>query len=314
MSNPLRAALCGLVALASLALPLAAPAQADSWLSSRQTLGYGRFFDNDFLGDNKDRWQTGSYTISVIRGPSWDYELPSRPFEIMEYRAGGGIIAPSRLKNPSPTDRRYVGRLTFAAHTQFAPLPGAEADLGLGLVAVGPDTGISSLHRTLHRIFSAPTPVVADKQLPDNIYPLLTAEMGRTLELGWAEARPYVEGRAGDETLVRAGLDVSFGAREKGALWLRDDVTGHRYVGVSGNVEPQTSFVLGADIAHVFSSEYFPKADGVEVEPTRKRLRAGVSTRIGGFGIFYGLTWLSEEFKTQPEGQLTGSLRARVNF
>lgn len=317
MLHRLFTAASGLATVLATGLALSAPpavAQDQGGLmDNRRTLGIGHFFDNDFLGDNKDRWQTGSYTVSVIRGTGWDGSLPSRPFEIMEYRGGGSIIAPSRLKAPAAWDRRYVGRLTVSAHTQFAPRPGLESALGLGLVATGPDTGISGLHRTLHRLFSAPEPVAANAQLGNHIYPLAMAEFGRPFQLGGAELRPFVEGRAGDETLMRAGVDLRFGAREGGALWLRDEITGQRYVGISGPTPPGTSFVLGADVAHVFDSHYFPDA-GVDFTPTRRRLRAGVDTRLGAVGLFYGVTYLSEEFKTQPEGQVTGSLRMRLNF
>lgn len=313
MLNRIAPIACGLVAALTVSLAQTLPAEAEGWLSTRETLGFGRFFNNDYLGDNEDRWQTGSYTVSILRGPGWQGGLPSQPFEIMEYRAGGAIIAPSALRNPPADDRRYAGRLTFAAHTQFAPLPATEADLGLGLVAIGPNTGIASLHRSLHKLFSAPRPVVAEDQLGNHIFPLLTAELARPVDLGWGEVRPFVEGRAGDETFVRAGVDLRFGGIERGALWLRDDISGHRYVGISGEGGARTSFVLGADVAHVFDSQYFPDP-AVQVAPTRKRLRAGLSTQIGGFGLFYGVTYLSEEFKTQPEGQVIGSLRARVNF
>ncbi|MDD8022934.1 MAG: DUF2219 family protein [Paracoccaceae bacterium] len=304
----------GLGAIVSLALAaltaLGAPAQAEG---ARQMLGVGRFFYNDYFGDGEDRWQTGGYSLSVVRGTGWDGALPTRPFDIMEYRFGGSIIAPSVLRNPPAGDRRYVGRLTGAANTYF-DLRGIETRVGLGLTAVGPGTGIASLHKDLHDLFSAPRPVVAEDQLPNKLYPVISAEIGRGFDLAGGELRPFAEARAGDETYVRAGADFSFGARESGALWLRDDVTGQRYVGVSGEGGENTSFVVGGDIARVFDSAYFPSADGVDVEKTRSRLRAGVSTRIGFVGVFYGLTWLSEEYVGQPEGQVVGGLRARVNF
>lgn len=313
MLNRFVRALCGTLAALSGSLALSLPVQAEGWFPNRETLGYGHFFNNDYLGDNQDRWQTGSYTISVLRGQGWEGALPSRPFEVMEYRASGAIIAPSTLRNPPADDRRYAGRLSFAAHSQFAPRPGLEADLGFGLVAIGPDTGISSLHRSLHELLSAPTPFAASDQLGNHLYPLLTAELGRPVDLGWGEARPFLEARAGDETLLRAGVDLRLGSIERGALWLRDDISGHRYVGISGEGGERTSFVLGADVTQVFDSAYFPDP-AVQFEPTRTRLRAGMSTRLGAVGLFYGLSYLSEEFKTQPEGQIIGSLRARVNF
>ena len=37
----------------------------------RVTLGWGRLLTNDAIGDGKDRWRTGSYVLSRVRGPSW---------------------------------------------------------------------------------------------------------------------------------------------------------------------------------------------------------------------------------------------------
>ena len=52
--------------LLAMTLPIAAQAQTPE----RQFLGWGRLFNNDFLGDGQDRWRTGSYTISVLKGPT----------------------------------------------------------------------------------------------------------------------------------------------------------------------------------------------------------------------------------------------------
>mgnify|MGYP006921787307 CR=1 FL=1 len=53
-------ALCGLLALVP-------SVQAES--TAAKPLGFGHFLNNDLLGDGKDRWQTGSYTMSWLRGP-----------------------------------------------------------------------------------------------------------------------------------------------------------------------------------------------------------------------------------------------------
>ncbi|MGO4851179.1 lipid A-modifier LpxR family protein [Phaeovulum sp. W22_SRMD_FR3] len=281
--------------------------------SDRVTLGVGRLFDNDFLGDNKDRWQTGGYSLSVMRGEQWDGALPDHPFEIMEYRFGGRIIAPSKLRNPAPGDRPYAGLLEFLAQTHYQ-MGQIETSGGLGLTAVGPGTGIGRLQSTLHNLLGASKPNVLDDQLDNHLYPVVTGEMAHSYELGGAQLRPFIEGRAGDETLVRAGFDISFGARERGALWLRDEVTGQRYVGISGNSQPGVAFTLGGDMAYVSESAWLPGSAGVTMENHRSRLRAGVEMRGTNVGLFYGVTWLSKEFKEQPEDQVVGSLRLRVNF
>jgi len=303
---------------ASLVLALAglfaAVPAAQAETSANRALGFGHFLDNDLLGDGGDRWQSGSYTLSWLRGAHWDGVLPTSPFEIFEYRLSGAVIAPSRLRNPPPGDRRYAGKSEFALHTQYAPAPGLEADLGLGLVWVGPSNGISDIQRALHKLLNGPTPTVADDQLPDHLYPMASVELARPVSFGsGAELRPFVEARAGDETFLRAGADLAFGNRERGALWLRDAVTGQRYVGIGGEGAQRTSFVVGADMAHIFDSGYFP-AGGPQAETTRSRVRAGVQTRLGAVGVFYGATWLSKEFVGQPEGQVVGSMRLRMEF
>lgn len=52
----------------------------------QETLGYGRLFKNDFLGDNKDRWHTRSNVISKVTSYGWDGRLPTRMGEIIEFR------------------------------------------------------------------------------------------------------------------------------------------------------------------------------------------------------------------------------------
>ncbi len=96
---------------------------------------------------------------------------------------------------------------------------------------------------------------------------------------------------------------------------LRDGTTGQRYRGVRGDVVPGLSFSLGGDIARVFDSALLPEGGAAVLEPTRSRLRAGVSWQgAGGASVFYGLTWLSKEFSTQPEAQVLGSLSVNFSF
>jgi len=302
MSNTLAAMLCAL-------LCFAVPAQAQD----RVTLGFGRLFSNDYLGDGADRWRSGSYAISVLRGKHWAGALPQRPFELIEYRIASEIIAPSRLRNPPEGDRRYAGILSVQAHTHFE-IAGLHAQLGAGLVGVGPATGVGTVHRELHRLFSMPRPVVLENQLENALYMMFEAEIGREFEAAGVAVRPFAQARFGDEDLLRAGIDIRFGAVERGALLLRDPTTGHRYAGISGRSEPGVAFVLGADIARVGWSAWLPAADGIVAHKERSRLRAGVELRGQSSGLFYGLTWLSEEFVGQPEGQIVGSLRYRRNF
>lgn len=300
------AALCAALALPALAAdPVAEPA-------GRQLLGFGHFLDNDLLGDGKDRWRTGSYQVSIVTGPEWNGQLPGFG-AILEYRIRGEVLAPANLRDPAADDRRYAAVLSFGLHSHFA-LAGAEATAGIDLVAMGPDTGVARFQKRLHDLADAAPVDAADTQFGNRIMPTLSFELGRAFGAGSARLRPFVEGRAGDETLLRAGADLEFGRLERGALWVRDLGTGQRYVSVSGQSQSGASFVLGADAAWVADSAYLPSDEAAEMSRERFRVRAGVNVRGGGFGLFYGLTWLSEEFRDQPEGQVVGSIRLRMSF
>ena len=97
-------------------------------------------------------------------------------------------------------------------------------------------------------------------------------------------------------------------------FWYATRFTGHRYRAIRRDWTG-TSLVLGADIAHVESSEFLPAERGFDVENTRERLRAGFHWQNKhGLAVFYGLTYLSEEFQDQPEGQILGSVRLHLRF
>lgn len=72
--------------VASLAIVLSFGSPAIS--QERVTLGWGRLLNNDALGDGKDRWRTGSYVLSRVRGPSWTGALPEMPGEIWNSACG----------------------------------------------------------------------------------------------------------------------------------------------------------------------------------------------------------------------------------
>lgn len=123
-----------------------------------------------------------------------------------------------------------------------------------------------------------------------------------------------MEGRAGIETLVRAGFDLTIGELASDELQVRDSASGQRYRTIQQAISG-FSFVLGADIAHVADSEFLPESRGVLPESTRERVRIGVHWQNKkGASAFYGLTHLSEEFQGQPEGQLIGSFQINWKF
>jgi hypothetical protein len=279
----------------------------------RVTLGWGRLFTNDAIGDGDDRWRTGSYTLSRVRGVSWAGRLPTRAGDILEFRFRGEIIAPENLTTAAPGDRRYAGTLSVGLHTHFM-LGGAEASAGGDLVVIGPQTGLGSFQRAAHDLLGIAEPQVLGNQIADRITPTVTGEIARSLPLGGGVTlRPFLEAAAGAESLVRVGGDIVIGGAWDGALMLRDPVTGQRYAGVSA-ADRGVSFTFGADIARVFDSDYLPAGGAAVLSDERTRVRAGVEWQGERAGIFYGLTYLGPEFEGQDEGQVTGSLRVNFGF
>ena len=302
MNKPLLA-LC----LALSLMPAATMAQ------ERVTLGWGRVLTNDLLGDGRDRWRTGSYTLSRIRGEAWSGSLPATPGEILEFRAMGETIAPADLTVVDPNDRRFVGALTFGLHTHFE-WSGLDTSLGANLVITGPQSGASNVQGTIHDLLGLPEPQVYGLQIGDAVYPTAVAEVGKRFALPHGEVRPFVEAQAGVETYLRVGADVSIGGYTHEALMLRDGPSGQRYRGIAGSRMDGMSVVLGGDIARVFESNYFESGDAAQATDTRSRLRAGLHWQGQSSEVFYGLTWLGKEFTTQPESQMLGSVNLRLKF
>jgi hypothetical protein len=300
-----RLALAGLIAL------LAVPALAED----RRTIGVSRLFTNDALGDQRDRWRTAGYGVSLLRGPDWTGSLPATPGRLLEFRLRSEIVTPEAIANPDPRDRRYAGILSFGLHTHAAVGAG-EARIGADLVVVGPVTGLSGLQGHLHDLLGLPEPDTSN-QLGNAVYPMLSGEIGRSYRLGRAVTiRPFVEGQWGFETLIRAGADLTLGRFGEDALALRDVVTGHRVAGIRapGGGAPGLSLVLGGDVARVGDSALLPDDGTAVLRRDRTRLRAGLHWQGRRSDAFYGVTWLSPEFEGQHEGQLVGALQLRVRF
>lgn len=301
-------------ALIVLAGPVPAVAQADGAEGSRFVMGFARLFSNDAIGDGRDRWRSGSYMVSMFRGRGWEGRLTQPPGDILEYRLRSEIVAPSTLSRPPAWDRRYAGILSLGLHNHFAFGP-LDARVGADLVFTGPQTGVGAFQREFHEAFDYPRPRVLGTQIPNGLHATLSAELGRDFAMGQAVTlRPFVEAQAGIEDFARAGVDLTLGQGFAGALMTRDPVTGQRVQGVAGPDAEGFTFTFGADVARVFDSEILPKGGAAPLEQTRSRLRAGVHWRNDRSEVFYGLTWHGREFTTQPDEQVTGSLRLRLRF
>jgi hypothetical protein len=299
-----------LLAAALMALALAPAA----FSQERVTLGRGTLFTNDALADGRDRWRTGSYAISIPRGPSWSGSRPARPGEILEWRLRAEVIAPARLTAPAANDRRYAGMTTLGLHTHFARGP-VELSAGVDMVVLGPVTQLGAFQSGVHDILGLPSPANALRgQLGNALHPTLLVEVGLPVQAGPARVRPFVEAQAGIETFGRAGVDVTIGAFGFGELSVRDSTTGHLYRATKSAPPTGPSFVMGGDIAYVTGSALLPGGGGAVLRPVRTRLRAGFHWQGERAEVFYGITRLGREFESQAVEQTVGSVHLRLRF
>lgn len=280
----------------------------------RVTLGWGRLLNNDVLGDLRDRWQTGSYAVSLLRGPAWTGALPDRLGDLLEYRFSGAIMAAADLDSPAPDDRRFVGSLALGVYSH-ATWAGMQTSLGMDLVVLGPQTGLGRFQSWLHRLLGDRRISDLSGQLGNAVVPTLQAEVRRVVVLDdRMTVVPFVAAKAGVENLVRVGGDMVIGNFGQGGYLLRDDTTGQRYRGIAGTGGSAMSLTLGGDVAHVFGSDYLPNGGGAVATATRARLRAGLAWQGQRSSAFYGVTYLTPEFDSQPEGQLVGSVNLNLRF
>jgi len=292
---------------------LAAPA---AQAQSREKLGYGRLLSNDFFGDGHDRWRTGSWTSSRVWGPEWTGRAPKGFGELIELRLSAEIFAPENIARPAAGDRPYAGALSAGIHTHF-DFKGFEMAVGGDVTLTGSGNGLGDFQDAVHDLLGArePSNSVLDDQIGGGLHLTVVGEIGRTLQLADnLRFRPFVEGRAGAEDLVRAGFDFTFGRVGADELLVRESVTGHRYRVVQNPGVTGFSFLMGADIAHVADSIYLPEGRDLELTDSRERLRAGVQWQGHRASAFYGVTYLGEEFEAQTEGQVTGSLQVKFRF
>jgi hypothetical protein len=203
-----------------------------------ETLGVVSVFGNDWygipFGDRYDRWRSGHVRVSVLRGQRWDGALPAQPFELMEYRFRGEIIAPDNLSAPAPGDRLYAPSWWLGATTHFG-WSGYDVAAGADLVMVGPQTGIeastarsTSCSATIRSTCPPPTrsPMVSTSMpMPRSAATSRSASARRGPSWSCARGRDAGPGRRGLHHR-HAGQD---------GLRLRDQVSGQRVAGLNGS-------------------------------------------------------------------------------
>lgn len=300
--------LSAIAVLVTLPLPLPLAAQ------ERVTLGWGRMFSNDAIGDGHDRWRSGSYQLSLLRGKHFSGQLPQTAGALLEFRANSQIITPLNARKTPERDRRYAGVMSFGAHTIF-DWRGYDVNLGGDLVIVGPQTGVGSFHQWVHQVLDLSSPKALSQQIGDGLYPSLLAEVGREMVMApQVRLRPFAAAQLGAENLMRLGGDLVIGSLGQGAVMARDLVSGQRYRIVGTDANLGYSLVMGGDVARVTDSVFFPAGEAAVMSRQRNRLRAGLHWQGETSSLFYGVSYLGREFEGQAEGQLIGGLSLRLKF
>jgi len=155
-----------------------------------------------------------------------------------------------------------------------------------------------------------------DDQLPNALHFGVALEAAELMQLTpGVTARPFAELRLGPEDTLRVGADVLIGGTLDSEILIRETVSGQLYRGTEAPDGAGFAFVVGADIAAVGDSIYFPEDGAANALDDRGRVRAGVHWQGGeDTSLFYGLTYLTPEFEDQEEGQVTGSVKLNFNF
>jgi len=299
------------------ALAFAAPAIAEEpggW----GYLGWSSLINNDKIGDDDDRWQTGGSSYSFLFGPAGLTEAPADWGRLIELRVRSQAITPDDYSAPAAWDRRAAGVITTTLNTHFQNR-GFEFSAGAGFALTGPQTGLIRLQNFVHRLTPAIDPfvpaAVQAAQIGDAGFPTIQGEASRRFRLSdHAVLRPFVEAQAGVETFARIGADLFIGPAFDGTVLVRDGTSGFAYRGFHGRARPGVSLVIGADTARVVSSALLPAADGYRLTPLRHRARAGVMIEGERLSVFQGMAWLGPEFAAQPTGQVTGVVQIRFRF
>lgn len=268
-------------------------------------LAFSRILTNDYIGDRKDRWRTFAYAISMLK--------PLKDGSVGELRFRTEIIAGRTLKLApgQDPDRRMAGVFGFGAYRSDR-IGNGDYRIGVELTTVGPQTRLIKLQERFHELIdqTGPSTQAKNLQISDKIFLSFRGEIGQDFKIGRAAIRPWAAAEGGPEALARVGIDFIWG-HSSGNFGVRDELTGWRVPVLQNRNTYGRSFIAGFDIAHVKKSFYITEDYLIK---NRFRLRTGSLVDFDGGRIFYGATYLSEEFKAQPEAQVVGSISFSMHF
>ncbi|MFD1910687.1 lipid A-modifier LpxR family protein [Halodurantibacterium flavum] len=271
-------------------------------------IGSARIASNDFIGDGKDRWRTGSYRLSFgftppASGPGVGY------IRMIEFRLGAEVIAPEKLSRPHEADRRYAGILNVGVRAHGTVGRRIYLTSGLEIYVVGPQTNLYRVHEAIHNAFGmAYSERAAELQIDDATYLATNHEAAWTVQLGPLVARPFIEAHLGMETYLRGGVDLISGGWDVSRFVTRDMTTGHLMP--FGQNQQRITYVAGIDWAHVAESDLLEH----QVRRDRLRRRLGVHVHNEGSKLFVGMAYLGPEGINQRGGQRVGSVSITFAF
>lgn len=279
-----------------------------------KTIGFGFILNNDFFGDGKDRWQTGSLSTSRLYGSLSSGQVPTAFGDLIEIRLQDQVISPNDTTSARP-DRQWAGVYSFGLHSHFRDNV-FRYSLGIDLNILGPQTGLFDFQEKLHeRIGNAPfNDAIKDTAISDQVKISALTEVAYPFEFGQqANGAVFGEVRTGLEDIARIGFDMSIGKDHFAPIKVRDTVTGQLYT-VIPDSKPSFYVSFGADTAKIGRSVFFQDPTIATALPNRHRVRASLNWGAGRAFGFFGLTWLSPEFEGQKSGQIVGSWQTQIKF
>lgn len=308
------------------------------WLAQRHEIETQGVFWNDRYGDGKDRWKTGGVTQSYIFperifGGAW---LEGRA-SALELNLRAQVMTPDDTSHTGidAGDRPYAQYAGVGLYLRSIAEPGP-AGAGFGL-QVEDRAGIEigwqgdplpffEVQERLHGMtgnggdMGNPADTIGGEVLANlegrRTWRLHAGGASRDLELA-----PFVQGSLGmREVSLRAGGDLFIGSALEGRTWGSDLATGAVIAGESMHRDgfEWTAFI-GGDVGYVARDAFLDggfAAEGrsVEREEIVGRARAGVLLEYGRVGIGFSINWLSEEFASQPSGQLIGAIQLKYRL
>lgn len=310
---------------------------ANDWSVRTLTL----LWDNDGtlpkLISDSDRHYTNGAKIDLTLNPSAAFaqsvrDLGDRLDPIPDARVGVGLVIAQhiytafdiRVATPPPGSRPYAGYFYVGAYVQRAS-DAVHDHLELDVGVVGEWSGAEATQKFIHAAF------------PDQVEPLgwgtqLANELAINLryQRAWRFQKATI-GRLELDGIPRVGFDLgNVFVRANADLTLRlgfnlpDDFGPPRlldYADATGSWDGTWglyAYIRGGARAvarNIFlDGNTFANSRSVDKRPVVTELTVGLAGRYKRFEAGWSVTWLSEEFDTQGNGDSYGSLYAQLSF